>query len=91
MVFDPSVVSYSTLLTFFYKMHDPTTKNRQGMDAGTQYRSGIFYHSPEQKAEAEEVTKKVNDEWWKGKVTTEILEAGQCELLSLIFCPSLYR
>ena len=77
VVFDPSVVSYSTLLQFFYKMHDPTTKNRQGMDSGTQYRSAVFYHSPEQKTEAEEVTRKVNEQWWIGKVTTEILEAGQ--------------
>jgi len=76
MTFDPAQLTYSTLLAFFYKMHDPTTKNRQGMDTGTQYRSAIFYHSPEQKIEAEEITKKVNEQWWKGKVATEILEAG---------------
>ena len=77
MTFDPSVVSYSTLLQFFYKMHDHTTKDRQGMDSGTQYRSAVFWHSQEQKQEAEEVTRKVNEQWWKGKVTTEVLEAGQ--------------
>lgn len=78
MTFDPEKLSYTTLLQFFYKMHDPTTKNRQGMDSGTQYRSAIFYHSPEQKTQAEEVTKKVQEQWWKkGTITTEILEAGQ--------------
>lgn len=61
------------------------TKNRQGMDTGTQYRSAVFYHSPEQKQEAEEVTEKVGEQWWKGKVTTEILEAGQCKLKSLLW------
>ncbi|KAG8533664.1 uncharacterized protein KY384_001405 [Bacidia gigantensis] len=77
MVFDPEVVSYATLLQFFYKMHDPTTKNRQGMDSGTQYRSAVFWHGEAQKKEAEEVQRKVDEQWWKGKVTTEILEAGQ--------------
>ena len=78
MTFDPEKLSYTTLLQFFYKMHDPTTKNRQGMDTGTQYRSAIFYHSPEQKTQAEEVTKKVQEQWWKmATITTEILEAGQ--------------
>ena len=76
VVFDPEKVSYSTLLQFFYKVHDPTTKDRQGMDAGTQYRSGIFWHSPEQKEVAEEVTRKVNEQWWKGRVTTQVIEAG---------------
>lgn len=78
VTFDPSSLSYTTLLEFFYKMHDPTTQNRQGMDSGTQYRSAIFYHSPEQKAEAESVTKQVQEQWWKqGTISTEILEAGQ--------------
>lgn len=58
-------------------MHDPTTKNRQGNDSGTQYRSGIFYHDAEQKRVAEEITAKANEQWYKGKITTEILEAGQ--------------
>jgi peptide-methionine (S)-S-oxide reductase len=78
MTFDPALLSYTTLLQFFYQMHDPTTKNRQGMDSGTQYRSAIFYHTPEQKEEAELVTKKVQEQWWtKGTVSTEVLEAGQ--------------
>lgn len=58
-------------------MHDPTTANRQGPDTGSQYRSGIFYHDEEQKRVAEKVTKAVNEQWWKGKVVTEILEAGE--------------
>lgn len=77
VTFDPSVVTYNTLLEFFYRMHDPTTKDRQGGDAGTQYRSAIFYHSLEQEQMAKSVTEKVQKQWWKaGKITTEILEAG---------------
>jgi peptide-methionine (S)-S-oxide reductase len=51
--FDPAVVNYGKLLELFWANHNPTTLNRQGPDVGTQYRSAIFYHSPEQKAEAE--------------------------------------
>lgn len=76
--FDPKQVSYRTLIEYFYKMHDPTTLNQQGPDRGSQYRSGIFYHDEEQKKVAEEVTAKVQKEWWKnGKVVTEILPAGR--------------
>jgi len=53
VVFDPSRVSYETLLNVFWENHDPTTMNRQGPDIGTQYRSVVFYHSPEQQAIAE--------------------------------------
>ena len=75
--YDPAQITYRQLLEFLYKMHDPTTANQQGPDRGSQYRSGIFYHDDEQKSIAEEVTKLVNEKWWKGKVVTEILPAGQ--------------
>ena len=52
VTYDPQQVSYGALLDLFWKMHDPTTVNRQGPDVGTQYRSAIFYHSPEQQQEA---------------------------------------
>ena len=77
VVFDPAQVSYRSLIEYFYRMHDPTTANRQGPDVGSQYRSGIFYHNQEQKEVAEDVTKKANDQWYKGKIATEVLEAGQ--------------
>ena len=53
VIFDPSEVSYAELLDVFWRNHDPTTRNRQGPDVGSQYRSVVFYHSPEQKAVAE--------------------------------------
>jgi len=53
VTFDPAVISYHDILEVFWDNHNPTTLNRQGPDVGTQYRSAIFYHSPEQKAEAE--------------------------------------
>jgi methionine-S-sulfoxide reductase len=77
VVFDPEKVTYRTLLEYFYKMHDPTTANRQGPDVGSQYRSGIFYHDAEQEKIAKDVTAKVNKQWWKGAVATEVLPAGQ--------------
>jgi peptide-methionine (S)-S-oxide reductase len=77
IVYDPTKITYTQLLEFFYRMHDPTTLNSQGPDRGSQYRSGIFYHDAEQERVAREVTKKVNEQWWGGKVVTEILPAGQ--------------
>jgi len=77
VTYDPAQITYRQLLEFFYRMHDPTTSNRQGPDTGSQYRSGIFYHDAEQEGIAKEVTKLVNEKWWKGKVVTEILPAGE--------------
>ncbi len=77
VVYDPEKVTYRSLLEFFYKMHDPTTSNRQGPDVGSQYRSAIFYHDAEQEKIARDVTDKVNKQWWKGGVATEILPAGK--------------
>ncbi|KAJ5667248.1 hypothetical protein N7507_003112 [Penicillium longicatenatum] len=77
VTFDPSIVSYRQLLEFFYRMHDASTLNRQGGDIGTQYRSVIFTHGPEQQKIAEEITKKVSEQWYKKPVSTEVVPAGQ--------------
>ena len=77
IVYDPSRISYRDLLEFFFQIHDPTTKNRQGNDIGTSYRSAIFYTSPEQKAVAEDTIRDVNASGlWPGKVVTEVAPAG---------------
>ena len=60
VVFDPEAVSFETLLDVFFATHDPTTLNRQGFDAGTQYRSAVFYHDAAQKQTTERVIAKVN-------------------------------
>ncbi len=62
ITFDPSIVSYRDLLNVFFGIHDPTTPNRQGADVGTQYRSAIFYHNDEQKKEAEQLIKELNEQ-----------------------------
>ncbi|OJJ35449.1 hypothetical protein ASPWEDRAFT_51487 [Aspergillus wentii DTO 134E9] len=77
VIYDPSIVSYRQLLEFFYRMHDPTTLNRQGPDLGTQYRSAIFTHGEEQARIAKEVTDKVSKEWYKQPVATQVVPAGQ--------------
>jgi methionine-S-sulfoxide reductase len=75
--FDSSVLTYEQVLLQFFRMHDPTTKNQQGNDRGTQYRSVIFYHTPEQRATAEAVILRVDrSQAWKGPVVTEIIPAG---------------
>jgi len=75
--FDPKVVSYQKLLETFFENHDPTTMNRQGPDAGTQYRSVIFYHSPEQKAAAEaEKSKRDKSGDYVGPIVTQIVPAA---------------
>jgi methionine-S-sulfoxide reductase len=75
IVFDPSIVSFETLLRdHFFRMHDPTTLNRQGNDIGTQYRSAIFYTTPEQQQVAERVKAEVQASGlWKKPITTEIV------------------
>jgi peptide-methionine (S)-S-oxide reductase len=71
--FDPNVVSYRDLLHVFFAIHDPTTLNRQGADAGTQYRSAIFYHDDEQKQIAEELIKDLNaQKIWDRPIVTEV-------------------
>ena len=77
VTFDPSVLSFRELLEVFFVIHDPTTLNRQGNDSGTQYRSAIFYHSPEQQATAEAVMAEMEQEKiWDGKFVTEITPAS---------------
>lgn len=77
IVFDPTVLSYRKLLLWFFRMHDPTTKNRQGNDIGASYRSAIFYTSPEQQKIALEVIKKVDAaKVYDGKVVTEVTKAS---------------
>lgn len=76
--YDPSVVSYDELLSVFWKIHDPTTLNRQGPDVGAQYRSAIFFHSPEQKAQAEASKEKLQKSGrYKRPIVTEITPASE--------------
>jgi len=73
ITFDPSVVSYRQLLEVFFTIHDPTTLNRQGADVGTQYRSVIFYHTPEQKTIAEQVIGELGtQQLWPRSIVTEV-------------------
>jgi len=74
IVFDPKQLTYRHLLFEFFRMHNPTTRNRQGNDIGTQYRSAIFYTSAEQQRTAEEVIKTMDASGdWKAKVVTEVV------------------
>jgi len=75
--FNPTKVSYEQLLTLFFKMHDPTTANRQGNDVGSQYRSAIFFHGDKQKETALALMHKIDKAGaWKAKLTTELAPAG---------------
>lgn len=75
--FDPEKTSYRKLLEFFFQIHNPTTKNRQGNDIGTSYRSAIFYLNDEQKQTAEELIKEIDaSNIWPGKVVTEVAPAS---------------
>jgi len=77
IVFDPSKLSYRTLLEFFFQIHDPTTLNRQGNDRGTSYRSAIFYTTDAQRRTAEDTIADVEASGlWPGKVVTEVAPAG---------------
>jgi peptide methionine sulfoxide reductase msrA/msrB len=75
--FDPTKTSYEAILRFFFRMHDPTTLNRQGNDVGTQYRSAIFYKDAKQREIAERIKAEVEASGkWSRRITTEIVEAG---------------
>ena len=76
VAFDPSVISYKQILMVFFAIHDPTTLNRQGNDTGTQYRSAIFTHSPEQVAVAHEsIAYLSNEKIWDDAIVTEVVGA----------------
>ena len=77
ITFDPEKLSYRKLLEFFFQIHNPTTKNRQGNDVGASYRSAIFYLDKEQKKAAEDLISKMNASGkWPGTIVTEVAPAG---------------
>jgi peptide methionine sulfoxide reductase msrA/msrB len=77
IVFDPKVITYESILRYFFRLHDPTTPNRQGNDVGTQYRSAIFFHDEEQQRVAERVTAEVDRSGkWPRQLVTQIVPAG---------------
>jgi peptide-methionine (S)-S-oxide reductase len=73
ITFDPNIISFKQILQVFFTIHDPTTLNRQGPDMGTQYRSAIFYHSPEQKAAVEQLIAELeSSRLWDRPIVTEV-------------------
>ncbi|WP_119269224.1 peptide-methionine (S)-S-oxide reductase MsrA [Taklimakanibacter deserti] len=77
IIFDPTKTDFRTILEFFFQIHDPTTRNRQGNDVGASYRSAIFYTSEEQRKAAEDTIADVNASGlWPGKVVTELAPVG---------------
>ena len=78
IVFDPALLTFRQLLDFFFQIHDPTTRDRQGGDIGRSYRSSVFYTSEAQRAIAEETIAEVNASGaWSGPVVTEVTAAGE--------------
>ncbi|MDX1476824.1 MAG: peptide-methionine (S)-S-oxide reductase MsrA [Saprospiraceae bacterium] len=77
ITFDPAVISFETLLKVFWTTHDPTTLNRQGNDVGTQYRSGIYYHSDAQRRIAEKSKAEFAPTLWSDPIVTEIVPAAR--------------
>jgi len=76
LAFDPAIVSFREILEVFFVIHDPTTLNQQGNDVGTQYRSAIFYHSPEQKKVAEElIAELTKQQLYNRPIVTELVPA----------------
>ncbi|MGA2190644.1 MAG: peptide-methionine (S)-S-oxide reductase MsrA [Steroidobacteraceae bacterium] len=77
IIFDPAKLSYRQILEFFFQIHDPSTRNRQGNDKGPSYRSAIFYTSDEQKRVAQQTIADVDAAGlWPGKVVSEVVQAG---------------
>lgn len=73
VTFDPTVVTFREILEVFFSIHDPTTLNRQGADVGSQYRSAIYYHSPEQKSIAEKLIEELNSSnIWTDPIVTQV-------------------
>lgn len=73
VTFDANIISFRDILNVFFAIHDPTTLNRQGGDVGAQYRSGIYYHAPEQKEIAEALIKELNEQHiWNAPIVTEV-------------------
>ena len=74
LAFDPQAIGFREILEVFFTIHDPTTLNRQGTDTGPQYRSTVFYHSPEQKATAEQVIEELNAaKLWPAPIMTQVV------------------